>query len=150
MYNREFMELALKEAEIALEEKEVPVGAVIVKDNKVIAKAHNTRENSKNALNHAEILAIDEACRKLGGWRLWQCEMYITMEPCPMCAGAIVNARIPQIYFSAYDNKYGACGSVVNLLQMDNNFKVAYNGGLLEEKSLLLFERFFTYLRNKR
>lgn len=150
MYNKEFMDIALMEAQLALSENEVPVGAVIVKDNEIIAQGHNTREKSKNALHHAEIIAIDKACKALGGWRLWQCEMYITMEPCPMCAGAIVNARIPKIYFGAYDKKYGGCGSTVNLLQMKNNFKVDYEGGLEEEKSLELFNKFFEYLRNKK
>ncbi|MGN0460471.1 MAG: nucleoside deaminase, partial [Ruminococcus sp.] len=88
MYNEIFMKEALLEAKLALDKKEVPVGAVIVKDREIIAKAHNDRENAKNALHHAEVLAIDKACKALGGWRLWQCEMYVTMEPCPMCAGA--------------------------------------------------------------
>ncbi len=143
------MAIALKEAEKALNEKEVPVGAVVVRKGELISKAHNTREKSKNALHHAEVLAINEACKKLGGWRLWECEMYITMEPCPMCAGAIVNSRIPKIYFGAYDDKYGACGSTVNLLNMENNFKVRYEGGFEKEKSLELFESFFKYLREK-
>jgi tRNA(adenine34) deaminase len=149
MYKEEFMNLALQEAQLALEEKEVPVGAVIVKNNEVIAKAHNTREKSKNALHHAEIIAIDNACKELGGWRLWQCEMYVTMEPCPMCAGAIVNARIPQLYFGAYDEKYGACGSAINILDMKHNFNVKYEGGYLKERSEKLFKEFFEYLRNK-
>ena len=150
MYNEEYMYIALKEAEIALKENEVPVGAVIVKDNEIIAKAHNTREKGKNALNHAEILAIDKACKVLGGWRLWQCEMYVTMEPCPMCAGAIVNARIPKLYFGAFDKNYGACGSTVNLLKMPNNFNVEYESGFMQKESEKLFKEFFEYLRNKR
>lgn len=150
MYNEEFMRIALEEAKLALDEKEVPVGAVIVKEGEIVAKAHNTREKSKNALHHAEVLAIDNACKKLGGWRLWQCEMYVTMEPCPMCAGAIVNARIPKLYFGAFDDKYGACGSTVNLLDMKNNFNVNFKGGFMEEESLILFSEFFDYLRNKK
>ncbi|MDD6644945.1 MAG: nucleoside deaminase [Oscillospiraceae bacterium] len=149
MYNEIFMKEALLQGKLALEKNEVPVGAVIVKDGNIIAKAHNDRELSKNALHHAEILAIDKACKILGGWRLWQCEMYVTMEPCPMCAGAIVNARIPQIYFGAYDNKYGACGSEIDVLKMKNNFNVEYSGGYLEEESLKLFDEFFRYLRGK-
>lgn len=150
MYKKEFMEIALEEARIALSENEVPVGAVIVRNDEIIAKAHNTREQSKNALHHAEIIAIDSACKKLNGWRLWQCEMYVTMEPCPMCAGAIVNARIPNLYFGAYDNNYGACTSTVNLLDMSNNFNVKYEGGFMQEKSEELFKKFFRYLRDKR
>ncbi|MGN1132770.1 MAG: nucleoside deaminase [Ruminococcus sp.] len=150
MYNEIFMKEALLEAKLALDKKEVPVGAVIVKDGEIIAKAHNDRENAKNALHHAEILAIDKACKALGGWRLWQCEMYVTMEPCPMCAGAIVNARIPRIYFGAYDEKYGACGSGIDVLKMKNNFNVEYSGGYMEEESLKLFDEFFKYLRNKK
>lgn len=148
-YNEKFMKIALDEAKIALEEKEVPIGAVIVKNNEVIAKAHNTREKSKNALHHAEVLAIDSACKILGGWRLWQCEMYVTMEPCPMCSGAIVNSRIPTLYFGAYDKKYGGCGSAVDLLNMKENFKVNCKGGFMEQESLDLFSEFFTYLRSK-
>ena len=143
------MKEALHEAKLALEENEVPVGAVIVKDGEIISKAHNDRENAKNALHHAEILAIDKACKVLGGWRLWQCEMYVTMEPCPMCAGAIVNARIPRLYFGAYDKKYGACGSQIDVLSMENNFNTQYFGGYMEEESLNLFDEFFRYLRNK-
>lgn len=150
MYNEEFMTLALHEAKTALEEKEVPVGAVIVKDGIVISKAHNTREKTKNAIHHAEVIAIENACKTLGGWRLWQCEMYVTMEPCPMCAGAIVNARIPNVYFGAYDKKYGACGSAINVFNMKENFKVSYEGGYKEKESLELFNVFFDYLRNKR
>lgn len=149
MYNEIFMKEALLQAKLALEKNEVPVGAVIVKDGEIVARAHNDRELSKNALHHAEIIAIDKACKILGGWRLWQCEMYVTMEPCPMCAGAIVNARIPQIYFGAYDKKYGACGSVIDVLKMENNFNVEYSGGYMEEESLKLFDEFFRYLRNK-
>ena len=144
------MEAAFLQAKTALSENEVPVGAVIVKNDKIISAAHNTRETTKNALHHAEIIAIDNACKKLGGWRLWQCEMYVTMEPCPMCAGAIVNARIPQLYFGAYDNKYGACGSTVDLLKMKENFNVSYQGGFMQSESEELFRRFFEYLRNKR
>ncbi|MCI6653225.1 MAG: nucleoside deaminase [Ruminococcus sp.] len=149
MYNEIFMKEALLQAKLALEKNEVPVGAVIVKDREIVAKAHNDRELSKNALHHAEIIAIDKACKILGGWRLWQCEMYVTMEPCPMCAGAIVNARIPQIYFGAYDKKYGACGSIIDVLKMKNNFNVEYSGGYMEEESLKLFDEFFRYLRGK-
>ena len=150
MYRNKFMQLALEEAKIALSQDEVPVGAVIVKNDEIISTAHNTREASKNALHHAEILAIDSACKALGGWRLWQCEMYITMEPCPMCAGAIVNARIPNIYFGAFDSKYGACGSAVDLMNMRENFNVKCEGGFMQEESLELFKEFFEKLRKKR
>lgn len=149
MYNEIFMKEALLEAKLALEKNEVPVGAVIVKDGEIISRAHNDRENAKNALHHAEILAINNACKALGGWRLWQCEMYVTMEPCPMCAGAIVNARIPRIYFGAYDKKYGACGSGIDVLRMKNNFNAQCYGGYMEGESLKLFDEFFKYLRSK-
>ena len=100
-----FMGEALKEAKKAFEEGEVPIGCVIVKDGLIIARGRNAREKKKNALLHAEIVAIDKACKKLGGWRLWQCEMYVTLEPCPMCAGAIIHARIPTVHIAARDPK---------------------------------------------
>ena len=115
--NEKFMKEALKEAKKAYDKEEIPVGAVIVKDGKIIARAHNSKEISKNAVSHAEILAIQKACKKLESWRLLDCEMYVTLEPCPMCAGAIINARISKIYIGTDDEKTGACGSKLNFLE---------------------------------
>ena len=115
--NEKFMKEALKEAKKAYDKEEIPVGAVIVKDGKIIARAHNSKEISKNAVSHAEILAIQKACKKLESWRLLDCEMYVTLEPCSMCAGAIINARISKIYIGTDDEKTGACGSKLNLLE---------------------------------
>ena len=110
MTDYELMGAALAEAEQAAALGEVPVGAVIAKDGEIIASAHNTRETEKNALHHAELLAIDAACKKLGGWRLWECELFVTLEPCPMCAGAILNSRIRRVVYGAADAKAGCCG----------------------------------------
>ncbi len=145
-----YMSLALKEAEKAFLEGEVPVGCVIVHKGKVIAKGRNARERKKNALLHAELVAIDKACRKLGGWRLWECELYVTLEPCPMCSGAIINARIPKVYIGASDSKAGAMGSVINLTDYPFNHKPYIQFGILEEKSITLMKGFFQKLRNKR
>lgn len=142
-----FMAAALQLAKVAALEGEVPVGAVIVKDGEIIATGRNRREKEKNALCHAEIEAIASACSKLGGWRLWQCEMYVTLEPCPMCAGAIVNARIPHVYFGAKDEKNGACGSVVNLFDLDFNHLPTVTSGVLEDRCVEVLQEFFTKLR---
>ena len=115
--NNKFMKLALKEAEKAFLKEEIPVGAIIVKDGKVISRAYNSKETSKNACGHAEILAIQKACKKLNSWRLLDCEMYVTLEPCPMCAGALINSRISKVYFGTDDEKTGACGTKLNLLE---------------------------------
>lgn len=115
-----YMNIALEEAKIAKELNEVPVGAVIIKEGKIIAKAHNLREKLNSPLAHAEILAIDEACKKLNNWRLNGCELYVTLEPCPMCAGAILQSRISKIYIGTFDPTTGSAGSVVNLLQNQN------------------------------
>ena len=112
-----FMKAALKEAKKAFEKEEIPVGAVIVKDGKIISRAYNSKESSKNACGHAEILAIQKACKKLDCWRLLGCEMYVTLEPCPMCAGALINSRISTVYIGTEDEKTGACGSKLNLLE---------------------------------
>lgn len=147
MSNEEFMREALTQAQTAYALGEVPIGAVITRGNEIIATAYNKRETEKNALFHAETEAIYKACNKLGGWRLWECSLYVTLEPCPMCAGAIVNARIPDVYFGAYDKKNGACGSYINLLNMDNNFRPRITGGILEEECTNLIKRFFSELR---
>lgn len=147
--NETFMKEALKLAQLAYKDGEVPVGAVIVKDNKIIATGRNRREKSKNALSHAEIEAINNACETLGGWRLWECDIYITLEPCPMCSGAIVNARIPNVYFGAYDKNFGCCGSTLNVFNISNSFKPNVQGGILEEECSKILSDFFKNLRNK-
>lgn len=119
----EFMDLAIAEAKIAENEDEVPIGAIIVRNGKVIARAHNRRENSKCATHHAEILAIEEACKALGGWRLPETTIYVTLEPCAMCAGAIINARIPNVVYGAPDIRFGAFGSLIDLSEIPLNHK---------------------------
>ena len=121
MTDSELMGLALEEARKAAALGEVPVGAVVARNGEVVAAAHNTRETEKNALHHAELLAIDAACKKLGGWRLWECELFVTLEPCPMCAGAIINSRIRRVVYGAADTKAGCCGSVTDLFAMPFN-----------------------------
>lgn len=148
-YNETFMQLALELALQAAAQGEVPVGAVIVKDGAVIATGRNRREQQKNALCHAEIEVIDKACRALGGWRLPECELYVTLEPCPMCAGAIINARIPQIFFGASDQKAGACGSVVSLFELPFNHRPLWTGGMMQEKCSAILSEFFQQLRKK-
>ncbi len=145
-----FMRAALKEAEKAASEGEVPIGCVIVKDDAIIARGRNAREKKKNALLHAETVAIDKACKKLGGWRLWQCEMYVTLEPCPMCCGAIINSRIRRVVFAAKDPKAGAMGSVVALTDFPFNHKPEISFGLMEEESQALLKSFFHRLRNNK
>lgn len=142
-----FMEQALTLAREAMAHGEVPVGAVVVKDGQVIATGRNRREEARNALCHAEIEAIHRACETLGGWRLWQCELYVTLEPCPMCAGAIVNARIPQVFFGAWDYKNGAGGSAVDLFQLPHNYRPQVTGGVLEQECAALLSSFFRNLR---
>lgn len=143
-----FMALALEEAEKAAALVETPVGAVIVWDGeRVVARAHNLREAEKRAAAHAELLAIEEANRALGGWRLHRATLYVTLEPCPMCAGAIINARIPRVVFGARDKKAGCCGSVLDLFQYPFNHRPEAVGGVLEEACQALLTDFFTNLR---
>lgn len=144
------MEEALLLAKQSFDEGEVPVGAVVVKDGEIVGRGRNRRENGKNALLHAEISAIDEACRNLGGWRLWQCEMYVTLEPCPMCAGAIINSRIKKVTFGAYDKKAGSFGSVVDFNDLPYNHKPQIEGGTDEKECSELLSLFFEQLREKR
>ena len=142
--NEKFMREALKEARKAYEKDEIPVGAIIIKDGKIIARAYNSRESSKNAIAHAEVLAIKKACKKLDAWRLLDCEMYVTLEPCPMCAGAIINSRISKIYIGTDDEKTGACGSKLNLLEdYKFNHNVQVQKYILKEECSRHFERFF-------
>ena len=149
MENTEFMNEALRLAREAFDEGEVPVGAVVTIGNKIIGRGRNRREKGKNALCHAEIEAINEACKRLGGWRLWECELYVTLEPCPMCAGAIINSRIRKFVFGAFDKKNGACGSVVNLFDSDFSFKPIYIGGFMEKECAGILTDFFKNLRNR-
>ena len=142
-----YMKAALEAAREAYDDDEVPVGAVIVRDGELIAVGRNRREKSKNALMHAEIDAINNACRTLGGWRLWNCELYVTLEPCPMCAGAIINAHIPNVYFGAYDFKNGSCGTVTNLFELPYGFKPKCEGGILRDECSELLTSFFKKLR---
>ena len=142
MMDEEYMALAIMEAVEAAKEDEVPVGAVIVRDGKVIAKAHNTRERDKNALYHAEIKAINQACSVLGGWRLVGCTMYVTLEPCPMCAGAIINSRIERVVYGAPDNKAGAFGTMINLTDYPL-FKPQIESGVLKEECSKMLTDFF-------
>lgn len=145
-----FMEKALNLAKQSFDEGEVPVGAVVVKDGIIVGSGRNRRENGKNALLHAEISAIDEACKNLGGWRLWQCEMYVTLEPCPMCAGAIINSRIKKVTFGAYDKKAGSFGSVVDFNSLPFNHKPQVEGGVDEKECSQLLSLFFEELRKRR
>ena len=147
MEDREYMERALSLAQEAAAEGEVPVGCVIVCRDRIVGRGRNRREGSKTALGHAEIEAIAEACKTLGGWRLWECTMYVTLEPCPMCAGAIINARIPRVVVGAKDEKCGACGSVCDLFTMEFNHHPQVEFGLLEEESRQLLGDFFKDLR---
>ena len=145
-----FMKAALKEAKKAALEGEVPIGCVIVKDDKIIARGRNAREKKKNALLHAETVAIDKACKKLNGWRLWQCDLYVTLEPCPMCTGAIINSRIKTVYIGAMDPKSGAMGSVIDLTDFPFNHKPEIHTGILAEESQALLKEFFQNLRKKK
>ena len=146
--NEKYMKEALKEAHKAYKNLEVPVGAIIVKDGRIVARAHNLKETKNDTIKHAEILAIEKASKKLSNWRLIDCEMYVTLEPCPMCAGAIVNSRIKKVNIGAMDEKTGACGSKLNLLQ-DFNFdtKVDMESGILENECRELLQKFFVALR---
>lgn len=149
-YNKDFMEQALALAKEAGARGEVPVGAVIVRNGEIIATGKNGREENKNALSHAEIEAIDNACRTLGGWRLPGCELYVTLEPCPMCAGAIINSRIEKVYFGAYDKKAGSVRSLVRLFDIPYNHKPEIEGGIMEEECSEVLSDFFRRLREKK
>ncbi len=145
-----YMLLAIEQAILSAQEGEVPVGAVVVKDGEVISTGRNRREKGKNALAHAELEAIDGACKTLGGWRLWQCELYVTLEPCPMCAGAIINSRLRRVIFGASDNKAGSCGSVVNLFDLPYNHRPELVAGFMGEECGRLLTQFFREMRKKR
>ena len=142
-----YMQQALLLAREAYDAGEVPVGCVIVRDGQIVGRGRNRREEGKNALAHAEVEAISDACRNLGGWRLWDCTMYVTLEPCPMCAGAIINARIPRVVCGAKDAKAGSCGSVCDLFAMDYNHHPAIEFGICEAEAAALLSDFFQNLR---
>ena len=147
MDDRYFMEQALALAAESAAEGEVPVGCVIVRGDEIVGRGRNRREKEKSALSHAEIEAIREANQNLGGWRLWECTMYVTLEPCPMCAGAIINARIPRVVYGASDKKFGACRSVCSLFDMAFNHHPKVEAGLMEEEAAALMTAFFQNLR---
>lgn len=147
MTDTDFMDEALKLAEAAAADGEVPVGCVIVRDGRIVGRGRNRRERAANALSHAEIEAINDACTQLGGWRLWECTLYVTLEPCPMCAGAIINARIPRVVFGAKDEKCGACGSVCDLTAMDFNHHPVVESGVRQAAAAALLQDFFQQLR---
>lgn len=148
MSHEAFMHRALACAEKAKALGEVPVGAVIVKDGKIIATGYNRRETGKNALLHAEIVALNRACKKVGGWRLSDCDLYVTLEPCPMCAGAIINARIRRVYIGAMDPKAGCMGSVCNLTELPFNHQPGVVSGILEAECSQQLSAFFAEMRN--
>lgn len=145
-----FIQLAIKEARKAKSKDEVPVGAVIVKDGKVVSRGHNLRESKQNSLAHAEIIAIDKACKKLGNFRLEGCDMYVTLEPCLMCAGAIVQSRIRKVYFGAYDKKYGVVSSVSNVFDIKSNHNVEFEAEVCKDECEMLLKEFFKELRENK
>ncbi len=146
----DFMKHALSLAEKSADEGEVPVGAVVVCDGKIVGEGRNRREVVKNALHHAEIEAINNACQNLGGWRLWKCDLYVTLEPCPMCAGAIINSRIKNVYFGAMDEKNGAVVSAAQLFDMNFTHKPLYEGGIMGEECAEILSTFFKNLRKQK
>lgn len=150
MTDRDFMTLALEQAKLSADELEVPVGAVIVRHGEVVAIGRNRREKSRNAIAHAEIEAIDGACKALGGWRLWECEMFVTLEPCPMCAGAVINSRLKRLVYGAPDPKAGSCGSVVNLFDLPYNHKPQVVSGVMQAECSAMLSDFFTLLRGNK
>lgn len=146
-----YMREAIRQAKKAAKIGETPIGAVIVRDGEIISRGYNKRETKKNALLHAEIIAIDRACKKLGGWRLPGCELYVTLEPCPMCSGAIINSRIEKVYFGAYDKKAGCCGSAADLFVKGMfNHTPEISGGIMEDECSSLLTEFFKELRKKK
>lgn len=149
MSDEYFMCQAMALAQQAADEGEVPVGAVVVKDGEIVGRGRNRREITKNALAHAEIEAIDDACKTLGGWRLFACDLYVTLEPCPMCAGAIINSRIKRLVYGADDPKAGSVGSVINLFDLPYNHRPTIEGGVLKDECSKILIDFFKTLRAK-
>ncbi len=150
MTDEMLMSLALEQARLSFLEGEVPVGAVVSKNGEVVSVGRNRRENGKNALAHAELEAIDLACKALGGWRLWECDLFVTLEPCPMCAGAIINSRIRRLVYGAGDPKAGSCGSVVNLFDLPYNHKPEVISGVMESECSAMLTEFFSKLRKNK
>lgn len=150
MTEEEIMTRALELAQMSAQEGEVPVGAVVVLDGEIVGEGRNHRETAKNALAHAELEAIDAACKRLGGWRLHKCELFVTLEPCPMCMGAVINARIKRLVFGAKDAKNGACGSVVDLAQAGFTHTLPVESGCMEEQCSVILTEFFRRLRTSR
>ncbi|WMJ82780.1 nucleoside deaminase [Oscillospiraceae bacterium LTW-04] len=148
-FDLQMMSLAIDEAKKAGRIGEVPIGAVIAQNGHVIATGHNMRETGRHALAHAEIIALDAACKSLGGWRLPDCTLYVTLEPCPMCAGAIINARIVRVVFGAYDSKAGSFGSLVDLSKIAYNHAPQLCGGMMETECATLLRDFFRNLRQR-
>ena len=148
--DEKWMLIAIEEAKLAAEAGEVPVGAVIVRDGALVARAHNLCEQKGMATAHAELLAIEAACQALGCWRLSDCTLYVTLEPCSMCAGAVVNARLPRVVYGAKDPRMGACGSLLDLSAYPLECRPKWESGVLEEESLDLLRRFFSKMREKR
>jgi len=146
------MQRALELAQMSFDEGEVPVGAVIVKKTtgEIVGEGRNLRETAKNALAHAEIMAIDAACKRLGGWRLPECAIYVTLEPCPMCCGAIINSRIDNVYFGAYDIKSGSAVSVQKMFELPYNYRPEVTGGVMEKECADILSEFFRQLRIKK
>lgn len=148
--DEKWMKQAIKQAIMAATKDEVPIGCVIVKDDKIIARAYNKRERNQQSIAHAEILAIQKACKKLNTWRLEGCTLYVTLEPCPMCAGAIIQSRIERVVYGAYDPKGGCVGSCTNLFETKGfNHYPSYTGGILEEECSSLLKEFFKQKRKK-
>ncbi len=150
MSDQKLMLAALEQAELAYSLGEVPVGAVVVKNGEVVGRGYNRRETDKNALVHAELAAIDEACRALGGWRLWECELYVTLEPCPMCAGALINSRIRRVIYGAADKKSGSIESVLHMFEYPYNHKPQVTSGVLQKECSDILKRFFREMREKK
>lgn len=146
-----FMKEAIKQAKKAYDKEEIPVGAVIVKDGKIIARGYNKKEEKKDTTQHAEIIAIQKASRKIGAWRLQDCEMYVTLEPCAMCTGALIQARLKRVYIGTMDPKTGACGSVLNLIEdYKFNHKVEVETNIMQKECEKILKDFFKYLRSKK
>ena len=147
--DEEFMRLAIEQARLAAQLGEIPVGAVVVKDDQVSGRGYNRREIDSSATAHAEVLAIEDACKHLGTWRLTDCELYVTLEPCPMCAGAIINARIRRVIYGAKDERAGCCGSVADFFVMPFNHNPLSRSGILADECKTLLLDFFSALRNE-
>ncbi len=144
------MREAMLLARLSALEGEVPVGAIVTRGDGIVGRGRNRRERGKNALAHAELEAIFDACKTLGGWRLWECTMYVTLEPCPMCTGALINSRMKRVVFGAYDQKAGSCGSVIDLFALPYNHKPTLEGGFMAQECASLLTEFFRSLRENR